>query len=1070
MPPTRSRFTSIVACFPLIWTAAPAAGFTPLADKHESTFYGPRSREIVQNNAKRYAWAKAEVDKALAEAQVWIDRSDEDLWILAPELPRAIGVNRDLGCPKCGPAIYGERGSNLYAFIATVPGHPWKVQCPNCRELFPKNDFLAFYRSGISPEDGLFHYARADRKLLFNAEHPDPSDPLHTWCVDDGRGWIDTNKGPQALHTFIATYVYRGAWRVPISTFARAYAMTGEPKYAHKAAILLDRLADVYPGFVGINGQILNFAPGEYWNGIIGPDYWEGGGWAGLAIAYDMIYDALGKMPETLAFIQRQAARYKVPSSKKTIEEVKRHIEQRLFIDRFSKRATYQMNGTISEMFEAKVDFVLRGRKAIQEFAAVHMPRIVPPRFLNEDGSGNERSIGYDGGAASEYAQLLVDLYDMDRVVALQAIRGYPKFQAVFDFWPDIWCIDGYLPNIGDTYNDPGLRSGTPGSAGAYIRLFDLTGNPRYAQVALMAVGGDVSKLPRNIFHPDPEGIFQRAEAVWRAAGEWYTPSLVKADYRLGILRAGRGRDQLALWFFYSPHAGTSSHSHFDALNFGLFAYDLPLVCEQGYPLFTGGWPSRWEWTSHTRSHATVTVDGAQQEHCDGGTLLGFSGGPGVQMISAEAPCAYKQTSVYKRTLLLVEALPGKRFVLDVFRVKGGRQHIYSVPIYYGQTTYQGPDLTAQPDFYAGYVEQVRAGALTGPWMVDTHVLDRWQGRPAAHLRVHGLPMDAQLLIGQGETRLGNDRPERLPYLLVKRDGKDLDTTFVLLFEPYASEPLLGEQPLSATVHSDHVGIGVRIAENFRYDFVVRDGDPKVTRVEVSESRAGATSRRSLPARVGALHQAVMERPIGRTVRASYLLHVPPAYEQDRSRRWPLILFLHGAGERGDDPVKIQNLGPLKYAAQHADFPFVVVAPQCPLGSDWAPDMLIGVLDEVEKRCRIDRDRVYVTGYSMGGAGTWELAMDYTDRFAAIAPLCGRVIPLLSGNLWRTPTWVFHGDADDVVPLAQSKEMAEILKGMGNENVRFTIYPGADHNIWHRTYENPELYAWFLQHRRSDRE
>ena len=1048
------------------------AEFALVADKHESTFYGERARAIVRANAERYPWAKAEVDEAINAAEPFVQMSDEDLWklVLSPELPRSIGVNRDLGCPKCGNAIYGARGSNLYAFVAVVPGHPWKVQCPECRELFPKNDFEAFYRSGIAPEDGLFHYARADRKLLFNADHPDPADPLHTWCVDDGRGWIDTKKGPAALHAFVATYVYRGAWRLPIPQLARAYAFTGQKRYAHKAAILLDRLADVYPDLNGRNGQLLNFAPGEYWDGIVGPNYWEGGGWAGLATAYDMIYDALPAMPETLAFIQKQAKQYKVPSPKNTIDDVKRHIEQRLFIDRFGKRYTYQMNGTISEMCEAKVDFVLRGRKAIEQFATVHMPRIVPSKFLNDDGSGNERSIGYDQGAFREYSALLVELYDMDRELARRAIRDYPKFQAAFDFWPDIWCLEKYLPNIGDTSNDPGARSGVPGEPAPYLRLFDLTGNPRYAQIAMMSVGGDTSRLPRNIFHPEPEAIFERAAEAYRTAGPWHTPSLVKPDYQLAILRAGQGDDRIALWLFYSARAGTSSHAHFDALNFGLFAYDLPLVCEQGYPLFTGAWPSRWDWTSHTRSHATVTVDGGSQDRCDGGTLLGFSTGPGVQMISAEAACAYKQTSAYRRTMLLVEAAPGRRFIVDVFRVKGGRQHIYSVPMYYGEMTCDGPDLAPQPDFYEGYVEQVRAGPASAAWMVDTHIRDGREGRPAAHLRVHGLPMDARLILGRGETRLGNDRPERLPYLFLKRDGENINTTFVLVFEPYRSEPLLPAHPLAAQVREDRVEIGVKVADDRRYDFVVLDADPKQTRVEVRETRGSVTTSQLLPTTMGPLRRTVMERPVGRTVRASYLMHVPPAYEQDRSRRWPLILFLHGAGERGDDPARIKDLGPLGYAAGRPDFPFLVVAPQCPLGQDWAPDLLAAVLDEVEKHYRVDADRVYVTGYSMGGAGTWKVAMDYTDRFAAIAPLCGRVIPLLSGRLWQMPTWVFHGDADDVVPFSQSRDIVETLKGMGNKKVRFTVYPGADHNIWGRTYNDPALYEWFLQHRRSDRE
>ena len=387
--------------------AGSAMGFTPRAAKSKSSVYGPKRRAIAMANAERYDWAREQREEVLTKAEGAVNQPDDALWrsIHSWEVPRAIGVNRDHGCPNCGQAIYGDRGSNLYAFAASGVKEPWKVQCPNCEELFPKNDFLAFYKSGISEKDGFFHYADADRSLLFNVDHPDPNDPKHKWCVDDGRGWIDEH-GHQ--HQFIATYMYRSAWRVPIYDLAQAYALTGDTRYAHKAFVLLDRLADMYPNLEGKRGQILNFEPGSYWNGIFGPDYWAGGGWASLAMAYDMIYDALPELSDALSFIQAQEKRYEVPNSKASLDDVKKHIEQRLFIDRFSKRGTYSMNGTITEMCEAKVDLVLRDEEAIADFAEVHLPRIVLSRFLNDDGSGNERSVGYDGGAFVKYCSLLV--------------------------------------------------------------------------------------------------------------------------------------------------------------------------------------------------------------------------------------------------------------------------------------------------------------------------------------------------------------------------------------------------------------------------------------------------------------------------------------------------------------------------------------------------------------------------------------------------------------------------------------------------------------------------------------
>lgn len=207
---------------------------------------------------------------------------------------------------------------------------------------------------------------------------------------------------------------------------------------------------------------------------------------------------------------------------------------------------------------------------------------------------------------------------------------------------------------------------------------------------------------------------------------------------------------------------------------------------------------------------------------------------------------------------------------------------------------------------------------------------------------------------------------------------------------------------------------------------------------------------------------------VTKEVNLKYTIFLPDSYEETgKQKKWPTILFLHGAGERGDDINKIKNMGPLGYAQKTSGFGFIVVAPQCPLGRQWEPDSLIALLDNVQLNYHIDPDRVYLTGYSMGGAGTWALAMDHSDRFAAIAPLCGRVIPLLCGNLWQKPVWVFHGEKDDVVPFSQSQEIVGFLKGMGNEKVKFTTYPDMGHEIWYTVYSNPELYKWFLSNKRE---
>jgi len=214
----------------------------------------------------------------------------------------------------------------------------------------------------------------------------------------------------------------------------------------------------------------------------------------------------------------------------------------------------------------------------------------------------------------------------------------------------------------------------------------------------------------------------------------------------------------------------------------------------------------------------------------------------------------------------------------------------------------------------------------------------------------------------------------------------------------------------------------------------------------------------------GVQHTQRLDKTISKKVTCDYLLYLPVGYG-GKEQAWPLILFLHGAGERGNDLDKIKDIGPLAYAKKHRDFPFVILAPQCPLGTDWSPELLFELLEDVKSRYLIDADRVYLTGYSMGGWGTWNTAMRWPELFAAIAPVCGRVIPMMCGNLWRTPVWVFHGRQDDVVPFENSAEMVGYLRGMENKEVRFMAYDDLGHYCWNRVYNTDALYEWFLSNK-----
>jgi predicted peptidase len=199
-------------------------------------------------------------------------------------------------------------------------------------------------------------------------------------------------------------------------------------------------------------------------------------------------------------------------------------------------------------------------------------------------------------------------------------------------------------------------------------------------------------------------------------------------------------------------------------------------------------------------------------------------------------------------------------------------------------------------------------------------------------------------------------------------------------------------------------------------------------------------------------------------VQLGYLLYLPKDYDKQKS--WPLMLFLHGAGERGNDLELVKKHGPPKLIAAGKEFPFIVVSPQCPKGCWWEPMELVALLDEISGKYKVDPDRIYVTGLSMGGFGSWRLAAYAPERLAAIVPICGGGETYWAREFAHLPVWAFHGAKDTGVPLERSQAMVDALKKSGGDP-KFTIYPDAGHDSWTAAYDDPELYKWLSAQKRG---
>ena len=198
----------------------------------------------------------------------------------------------------------------------------------------------------------------------------------------------------------------------------------------------------------------------------------------------------------------------------------------------------------------------------------------------------------------------------------------------------------------------------------------------------------------------------------------------------------------------------------------------------------------------------------------------------------------------------------------------------------------------------------------------------------------------------------------------------------------------------------------------------------------------------------------------------NYLMFLPKDYA-NTGKPSPMIVFLHGSGERGSDLEKVKAWGPPAIVEKNPDFPFIVLSPQCPEGQWWNIFLLKGMIDDVLAKYNVDKSRVYLTGLSMGGFGAWELAMTFPDYFAAVAPICGGGNPILVSKLKNTPVWVFHGKKDESVPEQQSAIMVEALKKIG-ANVEYTVLPEGSHSdAWIYAYDKAGLFDWFLKHQKK---
>lgn len=790
--------------------------------------YGGRyTAERIANaraNCDKYDWAADVRKAAVKNAAPWMKKSEAELWAMIPgqKLPRTIDVTLDrnvtkgprrLGCLKCGDKIDAHGN---YPYTPDFENKPWKLTCPSCRVVFPTNDFGKYYASALD-EHGLFDPEKGDKSLLFNTDHPDPNDPMHKYGVDDGFGYIDENG---RAHRFIGYYTWKYWDHVlgGVRLLADAYLYTGDQQYARKAAVMLDRLADVYPSMDWKPYADRGWFHSDGGSGIgkIGGRIWECSLVTGVADAYDKILSGTNNDAQLNAFLKAQSEKYKLPA-KGTRDLLVKNIDDGLLRCAADGVRSGQITGNegMHQRTMATLAAALDSEpESIQWLDWVFAPDggALPGLIVGEldrDGVSPEAGPGYALSWGVGFAEIASLIADYPKYTKHNIHKGFPQFQATFTAAYRLCALGVATPNIGDAGS-----TGSVGRAGVRPEFmaegYRYTRDPAIAVAAYRANGNSSKGLGRNIFDKDPDTLAAEIERLGKQAGPRPIESTLLSGYGLALLESAAGPAGTALPCYYGR---SIFHGHADHLNFDLLAFGKWLAPDHGYPEFATAWPHRSAVTINSIAHNLVVVDQKPQDRGYGGHTRLFKRLPGLSVFQADARSGYKQVKEYGRTMMLIDAPGDNAYVVDIFNVTGGKDHLYSFHGPPGAISAEGLNLVEQsggsyagadipfksdkgPQGYSWFYNVRRDNKPPAHFTLDWKTEPGYRGTTAEediHLRFHGLSACDDVALADADppqNKPGN--PRRLGYVLLHRAGKaELSSTFASVIEPYQREPFI---------------------------------------------------------------------------------------------------------------------------------------------------------------------------------------------------------------------------------------------------------------------------------------
>jgi hypothetical protein len=710
-----------------------------------------------------------------AKAKPWLERSDSEILALIPPatVPRAFNVGVE-GCPVHGKAIYRH---GTYPWILR-PDKPFVIECPVGHETYPSNDYAAFLRSGFQSEENL------------TGEY-----------VDDGWGWT----GPDGENYWFVGYACHWHWSkfvIPgVLALSRTYLLTGDPTCGHKGALMLAAIARDYPNFDYANqsryGQLTSGQyPGKILNHI-----WETGTFQDLAEAYDNLWDVFEQDAELQRHFGGTGEALRGMIEAHLLEEGIEGILNHKIVGNFGMHqsalataAIVRQQGPVDQWLGGILNSTSRGTAHTGLNYALY-------NLVYRDGMPNETAPGYCSiwpdrivGMASVLKKGGIDLFEL------------PKLHSLVMAPIDLVCVGKFTPDEGDS---GGVKGGIVGRrADIYQPAYHAYHDPQVYNwlEALSATGDNSFRTYDSLFSP----------AIVPVEAEIPVPASRLMDgYGMALLC--NKQNSLGLAMYYGFRGG---HSHFDTLNFDLYANGCKMMPDLGYPDFMNAFVSGiYTWSKNTISHNCMMIDRQRQTGNGPGSVELFVSSGGVHAVEVSAPSAYPGCREYRRGLILIETGPDTGYVVDISRVEGGKEHHYSLhgppgefSMIGGQWSDPAPGTLAGSDIalgapyddpvlgkpgYQGSFGGYKGSGFSHFTNVQTHQGGQWVAQyahmstPDSKIQLHVPPVEGQeILLAEAQVSPLRHK-EIVRYVMDHRRGEDLTSVFVGVFEPFRQSPLI---------------------------------------------------------------------------------------------------------------------------------------------------------------------------------------------------------------------------------------------------------------------------------------